>query len=402
MTRDFIGRPPSRASGSLFDRIRGWPGFKAITSILAIAGSYLLVTTLLHAPSSPEHWSADLRTKYLSTRPPTQHERITLVYVTEKTLASYPYLSPTDRQLLADLVRAIDAAGPAVIGFDFIIDRATEPAKDDALIAALREAKAKVVVGAIDEPRAKGRVKSFQATYLERIRRPVGHIYFYAHHNPLVISDQVVRQMADPLDKHDHQASFAKQVLDAVGAYPEFKSTYISWLLEPRDGSETFQSLPAEQVLGRDGAQLPVKDMLKGKIVLIGGNFTDRDQHLLPLSVVGDARHPGLFIHAQIVAQALDGRSLAVLGFRWELALLAIAAALGYAMGRRMKQILLVLELGAALVLVLVAVTAFWVANLILPYTAILLAGFTGMFVGRYTKPSGPARPMATAGQAHA
>ena len=125
MTRDMVNRNISMMRGWLLDRLKSHPDRKAVAYVLAIAGGFLLLTTLLHLPHGPEHWSADLRTKYLSTRPQTQHKRIALVYVTEKTLESHAYTSPTDRQLLADLVRAVDAAKPAVIGFDFIIDRPT-------------------------------------------------------------------------------------------------------------------------------------------------------------------------------------------------------------------------------------------------------------------------------------
>ena len=260
-----------------------------------LTGGFLLLTTLLHLPHGPEHWSADLRTKYLSTRPQTQHKRIALVYVTEKTLESHAYTSPTDRQLLADLVRAVDAAKPAVIGFDFIIDRPTEPSKDQALFAALRDAKTKVAVGAIDEKAESRTGKSFQAIYVESVNRPVGHLYFDAHHNTLVISDHVIRQMAKPSDPHSYKNSFARQLVDTIGSFPEPRSPYISWLLDPKDGTETFLTLSADRVMGRVGPAIPINEMLKDKIVLIGGYFIDRDQHLLPLSVVGDIRYPGLF-----------------------------------------------------------------------------------------------------------
>jgi adenylate cyclase len=358
---------------------------KAVATALGVVVAVLALTTFMHIPRGPEPWAADLRIRYLSKRPATQHPRITLVYVTEKTLASHAYLSPTDRQLLADLIRAVDDAGAAVIGFDFIIDRPTEPAKDEALMAALSEAKAKVVLGAIDEPMAKGKGRrSFQASYLKKVNRPTGHLYFEAEYNALVLNDQVIRHMAGPLEKHDHKKSFARQLVDAVGSYPEPRSSYISWLLEPADGAETFQSLPAEQVLGHEGAPLPLKDMLKGKIVLIGGNFLDRDQHLVPLSVVSQARYPGLFVHAQIIAQLLDGRSLATLSLPLQLAAVAFSSVLGFWLGRKLRWVVLGPELLSLVGLVLATVAAFVYADLILPYTGMLLAWFSGLAVGRF------------------
>ncbi len=388
MTRDVIERS---ALGGFLDRLRSALKPRKVAAGIGIAVAFLALTTFMHIPRGPEHWSADLRTRYLSRQPATQHERITLVYVTEKTLESHAYVSPTDRQLLADLVRAIDAAEPAVIGFDFIIDRPTEPAKDEALMTALREAKSKVVVGAIDEPLIKGkrRSRSFQAAYLRKVNRPVGHLYFDARYDLLIVSDQVIRHMAGPDQKHDHPKSFARQLADAAGSFGEPRSTYISWLLDPADGSETFQSLPAEQVLEHGRTPLPIKDMLKGRIVLIGGNYVDRDQHLVPLSVVSNQRYPGLFIHGQIVAQLLDGRSLTMLSLQLQLAVITLSGLLGFWLGYRQKWVLIGPDLPSLVGVVLVGMAAFVYADLILPYTGMLLAWFSGLAVGRYARPAG-------------
>lgn len=391
MTRDTIDRsgdhPAAGKRERLVDRLRSVSNVKALASVLAIAAAFLLLTTLLDFPHGPEHWSADLRTRFLSKRLDTQHAGIALVYVTDKTLAPYPYLSPTDRKLLAEVVRAVDAAGPKAIGFDFIIDRPSDPAKDEELFAALRDAKAKVVVGAIDDPKVGAQGKSYQARYLEKVKRPVGHLYFDEMRSSLVVSDHVIRQMANPRTKHDHEKSLARLLVDAAGSYPEPRSTYISWLLEPRDGSETFQALSAEQVLGRDGPPLPIKEMFKDKIVLIGGNFADRDQHLLPLSVLGDVRYPGLFVHAQVVAQLLDQRSLATLSLPLQVVALAIAAWLSFWGGRWYGHNFLAAELISVMGLLLVGAIAFRYANLIMPYTALLLTWLAGLAVGHYTRP---------------
>jgi CHASE2 domain-containing sensor protein len=170
-----LGDGLARARNRLHAALHSPSDRKAILFVLAIAAGFLLLTYLLHLPHGPEHWSADFRTAHWSKHPATQHKRIALVYVSEQTLEPYPYLSPTDRQLLADLIKAVDAAGPTAIGFDFIIDRATEPGKDAALLAAVRDAKAAVVLGAItEEAQPSGSGKSYQAEYLEKANRSIG------------------------------------------------------------------------------------------------------------------------------------------------------------------------------------------------------------------------------------
>ena len=83
----------ARAAQSPSDR-------KAVLFVVAIAAGFLLLTTLLHLPHGPEHWSADYRTARWSKHPDTQHKRIALVYVTEKTLEVLP-VSFADRPATA-------------------------------------------------------------------------------------------------------------------------------------------------------------------------------------------------------------------------------------------------------------------------------------------------------------
>lgn len=356
----------------------------AIVYVLLIGAASLALTTLLHFPHGPEHWSSDLRTAFLSERPASQDGRIALIYVTEKTLENHPYLSPTDRQLLADLVKAVDAAGPKAIGFDFIVDRPTERAKDEALIAALASARAPVVVGAIDESGPAGR-RSFQAEFLARVRRDVGHLYFDERRNMLVISDHVVRQMARRPDDIPYRKSFAEVLADKAGPYEQPKSRYIAWLLPPKDGTETFLSLSAEQVLARGPQQLPLQELLKDRIVLIGGNFGERDQHLTPLSVISGMRYPGLYIHGQILAQLISNRSLTTVPVPLQLVAVVLAAWFGFWIASRARNYLII-ELASVVLLIAAGIVAFAYANLILPYTGVLMALLAGIAGGRYGK----------------
>ena len=373
----------ARAAQSPSDR-------KAVLFVIAIAAGFLLLTTLLHLPHGPEHWSADYRTARWSKHPETQHKRIALIYVTEKTLESYPYLSPTDRGMLADLVKAVDAAGPAAIGFDFIIDRPTEPAKDAALLAAVRDAKAAVVLGAVTEDvPPSGSDKTYQAEYLEKANRSIGHLHFdQPHRSRVLISDHIVRLMAKPTTSRTYPVSFAEQLAQKAGSYPDLKSEYISWLLEPKDHTETFLTLSAEQVLGRaGGAALPIADLLRNRVVLIGGNFPDRDQHLIPLSVQDGRRFPGLFIHAQILAQIIDGRSLSTLSLPIQAVIFLLATALGFWVGRRQTRIHLVTELVSVIVLIVIGILTFIYLSLIFPYTGVLLTWLAGVSAGYYSRP---------------
>jgi adenylate cyclase len=349
--------------------------------IVVIVGA-LLLTTLLHLPHGPEHWSADLRTAHLSPRLKSQYDKIALVYISDKTLDRFPYISPTDRGLIAELVRKIDAAGAAVIGLDFILDRATEPAKDDALIDAIRKARAEIVLGTIGATAHKTEKEAaFEADILARSGRPSGHIFFGEHHSALVISDNVVRTTyEDAVDTG--KPSFAAVLAREAGANAVPQSRYISWLKQPEDGSDTFMTLTAESVL--DPGALPLAELLKDRIVLVGGNFFDRDQHLTPFSVITHHRYPGLSIHAQMLAQLLDNRSLVLPSWHWQLLLIALAATLGYWSGRGSGSKYLFVELATVAMLIGLGVLAFVVGNVIFPYTGTLLAWLGGAAGGHY------------------
>lgn len=379
-----VGLAGSRTKDFLVSRIRSRPDWKATAYIAGIAAGFLVLTVLLELPHGPEHWSADLRTAYLSPRPATQDSRIALVYVNDKTLERLAYVSPVDRKLLADLVQAIDAAEPQSIGLDFLFDRPTELSKDSALLNALQSARSPIVLGAVEEPIGEAS-RRYQDEFLTRTRRPVGHLYFDAHHSSLTVSDHVVRYMAE---RHHgkYPKGFAEILAEKAGAHIPHDSHYISWLLAPRDGSDTFLTLSAEQVLGGEGPPLPLAELLKGKIVLVGSNAFDRDRHVTPLSLASGTRYPGLFIHAQILAQHLDGRSLRTLTWQQQLLLLLLAAGFGFWIGRLPRQIHLLTELVSVIALIAIGIASFWLASMIFPYTGVLLAWLAGFTAGHHSR----------------
>jgi CHASE2 domain-containing sensor protein len=128
--------------------------------VLAVLVGFLAFSALVHLPTDAEHWSSDIVTAHFSKRLKTQHKSIVLVYVSDTTLGDYPYLSPVDRNLLAELVRTVDQAGAQAIGLDIVLDRYTESKKDEELREAFRHTRAKMVLGAVDEPKNGPHVQS--------------------------------------------------------------------------------------------------------------------------------------------------------------------------------------------------------------------------------------------------
>jgi CHASE2 domain-containing sensor protein len=365
----------------------------AYAYILAVFVGFLVFSALLHLPHDAEHWSADFVTAKFSKRLKSQHQSIVLVYVSETTLERFPYVSPIDRRLLAELIRAVDEAGAKVIGLDIILDRYTEAEKDEELRQTLRHTKAKMVLGAIDEPKNGPHAQSEFFFATDDGNNPTtGHIYFdERQHSSLVVSDHVVRFIAEQSDEGLHSAdresthkSFAEALARAAGVDFKPESPYIAWLLPPANGAETFMTLAAEHVLGRGKVTLPVGDLLHDKIVLIGGNFDDRDQHLTPLSVSRDDFYTGAFIHAQVLAQLMDRRSIRETSSAIQWLVASAAGFLGFWLGRKSGHHYLWLELGSVVGLVLIGFLAFWLFAFIFPYNLALIAWLAGAAVGHY------------------
>lgn len=150
-----------------------------------------------------EHWTGDIRTALFSYRPKRKHDQIALVTITDDTMQEYPYRSPIDRRLLAQLVTGLDKAGARAVGLDFLFLKPTEKTKDDQLIAAIRSARTRVVVAVGD---ARVGLNEKQTAYQRDFLKKSGATAGYA--NLLTGGDRVVRYVAYPEDP-EYMQSFA-------------------------------------------------------------------------------------------------------------------------------------------------------------------------------------------------
>ena len=333
-----------------------------------------------------EPWTADWRTVLLSDRTATDYPEIIVVIINNKTLEGYPYTSPTPRDLIAKVVRSVDAANPAVIGVDFYFAKATD--KDNELISALRSARSPVVIGAIDRryPQFTTAEFDFQKHFLTATGRTAG--YNELPHE----KDDVVRYTAAPADP-DYPESFALLVAKSVKPIDLPHPARIAWLLGPNAELDPFPTVPAEtlfQDAGMDAATISrAKEQaqrVKGKIVLISGEYPYLDRHRTPLSLWTGDNMLGVKIHANIVAQLVDGRRYFALSSGQQEMLLAALSLLGFTLGwyfwRRRVDFL---SLGVATVgLIVIDAFIFKSARIILPFTLALWGWFIGATLGHH------------------
>lgn len=361
-----------------------------------ISGILIFLSSQQLLPEAPDNWTNDWRTLLFSEHAPEQRNDIVVLLITEDTLADYPFRSPVDRGLLANLIKTLDEAKPSVIGLDFIFDRKTYEDKDNSLTSVLRKTQTPIVLGAIDQRshNVKEANFRFQDQFLEETRRPVGHLYFARRSNMLAFGDEAIRAIAPASPPPKKWKSFAEEIVSQVKAPPIVTYPTISWLLPPKNASaETFATFRVPSHKPVEGADsegvIPEswRQAFKNKIVLVGGEFVDRDRHLTPLSVMDRKRKPGVLIHAQIVAQLLDGRSILTTPKWSEAIIVFLLTAFGFYLGYRwnFKRYDLLVSLIGVIVLAAAGVFFFRNFHLLIPPTTLFLAWVIGVTSGHYS-----------------
>lgn len=357
-----------------------------------VAAALVVLSQLSILPEGPDEWTYDWRTLFLSPEAETARNDIAIIVINEESMAEYDYVSPVDRGLMASLLTGLDAAQPKVIGIDFIYDRKSEDEKTEKLVDTLRSLQSPVVFGAVDR-----RVRGFgeehfryQQNFIAETGRDAGHVFFARKEEPLKIGDQVVRFMGEDSPEPPHLPSFAQLIAEKAGIPPHKPETpYISWLLPPPgDDLFTLFRIPRHELGSPPEVILPEswRPALKDKIVLIGGDFVARDKHLTPLSILDGARLPGVMVHAQILAQLIDGREIHAIGWFSEFALLLVVAFAGYLFSRRwrIKKYDWLLYFFGIGVLVILGIVLFSAYSLIAPSTTLFFAWTLGVTGGNY------------------
>lgn len=331
------GAPGARVTTSFNQRVAA-----AVFALLVAVLGVLLHRNDLSVVDTLDKHVGDWRIALGSPIAKRQRDDIAIVLITEDTLLDYESRSPLDRGLIAEVVRAIDLARPKAIGIDIIFDRRTR--QDSKLAAALREASSPIVLGSIDNrvPGIPDESLAIQAEFLATVGRPYGHVMLARKDSLLLASDSVVRYIAPMLSGNgDRQAgatpggvrsagsgsatsaaapglapvhAFSDVLAETAGFKSQSTSRIIAWQRPPDDWTPLHSILsiprhkPEAVKPGLEGIFQPSwREVLKDRIVLIGASMVDRDQLLTPLSVLDRSTMPGVLIHAQALAQRIDG-----------------------------------------------------------------------------------------------
>ncbi len=383
-----------------------------VFSVLATS-AIMALSEYKYLPEAPDKITYDWRTAFFSDAVERQRKDIAIVLITDDSLSQYWSRSPVDRAMLAELIKAVDSANPAAIGLDFIFDRPAEPHKQDAILNAMKSVKAPVIVGVLERPEDGKRIKgmreknfAWQESFIKETGKQAGHIRFKNEQKRFSVDDQVIRFLGAKSNSESSYPSFAQLLAKVKNPNAKSESPYIAWLMELERGGQTvFPRIYVSEHKPVDGTGdgetlLPehVKGLLKDKVVLIGADMVNIDQHLTPFSVLRKEKVPGVLIHAQIVAQLIDGREVFELNKVFEIIAVLLIVIIGFYLAFRFNLKRYDFIMGAVGITVLIAlgVVTFHLGKTIIPSTTFSLAWILGVWGGHlnrsYFKTSEPAQ----------
>ena len=292
----------------------------SVIALLTSAFATLVTDNMALATLAENHLS-DVRIAMLSLPRP-QSESIAVVLIDDDTLANYPYRSPLDRELIANLLTEIEQGSALLIGLNVLFDRPTEADKDQILYERLRSLEIPVVLSKVTAS------TGFSA-------EQIAFSKYFASNLPTGLSlifrdpvDNTVRgTLLRLIQGRRVSLGFAATIVDTLGLdLPNSERVIIDYRPGPDAATSPFPIYSAQQV-----SLLPAS-ALANRIVLIGSDLGVSSRFRTPLSVLesGFSRDlPGVVIEAHILSQLLEGRSMNSVDDRQALLVVLLMAVAG-------------------------------------------------------------------------
>jgi adenylate cyclase len=295
----------------------------AITLIFLAGGLYLARFSWdLPLSGDAERGLYDWRFTRAAERVFEQDQRITLITYNDETLAGLQKRSPLDRRLLSQTLRALDAMRPRAIAIDILID---QPQQEDAeLLETFRTMRTPVYLAYGSSRLNRDQIAFDQEQFLRDFQRraAAGPVRPTSIRQETDSSDSVVRRW--PMERQGLPPLMANAL---TADHPEFRdyTRSIDFRLPgtaESDETPVFANLPIQIVPLAGDALRP---QIEGRYILIGGDINDQDDYSTPMTRFTGRQMKGLEVHAQMLAQQLDGRMPAAIPV-WALWLAALAA----------------------------------------------------------------------------
>jgi adenylate cyclase len=239
-----------------------------------------------------------------------QDERILLVVYNDQTLIKARKRSPLDRGLLAQALHNLDGLGAKAIGIDILLDQPQD--EDDELVATLRAMKTPVSVAFAETGVNADDIRWEQQKYLEQFLARLQGSKAKPANITLDNSFEVTRlwpkihpQLPPTLGRAmlASAGDGAKTLPGYEGAIRYRRATFDA----QNDEQPVYTSFPIDN-FADPALAAAFAGVVKGRYVLIGGDIVDVDRFETTLTnFTGRARPPGVQVHADMIAQMLDG-----------------------------------------------------------------------------------------------
>jgi adenylate cyclase len=242
-----------------------------------------------------------------------QDDRILLVVYNDRTLIDARKRSPLDRGLLAAALRNLDTMGAKAIGIDILFDQPQD--EDEELIETLRSMQTPVSVAFAETGVNIDDIVYEQQQYLkEFLARLDGS---EAHPASIMLDNSFDVTRVWPRIYPQLPPVLGRAMLAAAGEETKAMAGYEGAIRYRRAAYEgeneqrpVFTSLQIDLFANPELAGI-VAPQAEGRYVLIGGDIVDYDRVVTTLSnFTGDTHPPGIQVHAEMIAQMLDGARL--------------------------------------------------------------------------------------------
>ena len=274
----------------------------------------------------------DLRSSLLADRIE-QDDRITMVVYDDQTLINARKRSPLDRGMLARALRIIDDMEPKAIGLDILFD---QPQDEDAeLIATLRAMQTPTLVGYANFATNQADIVYDQQVYLEEFLAQLEGSNARPASIRLDNTHGVTRKW--PSIEPDLPPVLGRAMLreadEADSAFPGYEGSlryrHPAFENEPMYGRLQIDNFLDPVLMEIPEVRAMLREQIEGRYVLVGGDIIDYDRVQTTLSSVIGENPAGLRVHADMIAQMLDGERRRPLSgtMLWAMALLVVTTA---------------------------------------------------------------------------
>ncbi|MEO0590355.1 MAG: adenylate/guanylate cyclase domain-containing protein [Pseudomonadota bacterium] len=271
-------------------------------------------------------------------------DRVVAVVFFDETLYQLEKRSPLPREVIASALRYLDDMNPKAIGIDILFDQPQEA--DFELVETLRAMKTPVSVAYANTRTNEDDIGAQQQEYLEAFLAELEGSR--SHPASIRLDAAFGATRVWPSIEPDLPPVLGRSMVgDAGGPVGRFEGyegaiEFRRSLYEDQSGSgdeageadavsaPLFSALDISLFIDPDPAILPfLAEQIEGKYILIGGDIVDYDRKEVTFTSIDGDEPAGIYVHAEMIAQMLDGNAMTPISeaVKWALAVLVVLTA---------------------------------------------------------------------------